>query len=104
LFDDKLPSTIHESKRDEGTGENYVIEILEFALITSSHTMFRTPFEPGSFFQSLSGKASIKFYVGLRLGIDCKRLPRAAVRARQTRSFVYRVRVQHRSAAAACGC
>jgi hypothetical protein len=38
------------------------------------------------------------------LGIDCARLPRAAVRARQTRSFVYRVLVQHGSAAAACGC
>jgi hypothetical protein len=36
------------------------------------------------------------------LGIDCTRLPRTAVRARQTRSFLYRVRVQHPSAAAAC--
>jgi hypothetical protein len=33
----------------------------------------------------------------LRLGIDCARLPGAAVRARQTRSFVYRVRVQPRA-------
>jgi hypothetical protein len=32
----------------------------------------------------------------IRLSIDCLRLPRAAVRARQTRSFAYRVRVQHR--------
>jgi hypothetical protein len=42
--------------------------------------------------------------VCVKLGIECVRLPRASVRARQTRSFVYRVRVQHRSAAAACGC
>jgi hypothetical protein len=39
-----------------------------------------------------------------RLGIDWARLPRAAVRARQTRSFVYRVRVQDRRATAACSC
>ena len=39
----------------------------------------------------------------VRLGIDCAWLPRAAARARQTRSFVCRFRVQNRSAAAACG-
>jgi hypothetical protein len=38
------------------------------------------------------------------MGIDCARLPLSAVRERQIRSFVYHVRVQHRSAAAACGC
>jgi hypothetical protein len=42
--------------------------------------------------------------IPVRLGIDCERLPRAAARARQSRSFVYGVRVQHRSAAAACDC
>jgi hypothetical protein len=42
--------------------------------------------------------------IRMKVIIDCARLPHAAVRARQTRSIVYRVRVQHRSAAAACGC
>ena len=47
------------------------------------------------------GRTDCEFF---RLGIGCERLPRAAVGGRQTRSFVYRVRVQYRSAAAACGC
>jgi hypothetical protein len=38
------------------------------------------------------------------MGIDCARLPGAAVRARQICWLVYRVRVQHRSAAAAWSC
>jgi hypothetical protein len=46
----------------------------------------------------------MKTYICLKLGIDWARLPHATVLARQTRSFVYRVRVEHQSAAAAWRC